>query len=187
MRAAPKGTLFSETAPERHVEVEDYSKVRAERKAAEDRELDDDDLAALIGSDSDDDDVFGVGDMSGVVIESDEEDEEEEAAKAEAKRMQNAIQAAKHVKEGRELQEKGDYGAAIDCFSEAVLLTPKSHEPYIGRSACYAKLENMEATAAEAQRCIDLNPTCIAAYCYLAQCIMNGILLPRIMTLIRPA
>jgi hypothetical protein len=66
-------------------------------------------------------------------------------------------------------QAQSKYTDAINCYARAVLLTPSSFEPYLGRASCYAAQENFEGAAAEAQRVIKLNPTIIAAYCYLAK------------------
>ncbi|XP_065063810.1 stress-induced-phosphoprotein 1-like [Rhopilema esculentum] len=59
---------------------------------------------------------------------------------------------------GNKFLQEGDFGKAIECYSEAIELCPKNHVLFSNRSAAFAKQEKYSEALVDAKRTVELNP-----------------------------
>eukprot|EP01056_Protomagalhaensia_sp_Gyna25_P005657 Protomagalhaensia_sp_Gyna_25__5656@NODE_79_length_5521_cov_51_014958_g60_i0_p2_GENE_NODE_79_length_5521_cov_51_014958_g60_i0NODE_79_length_5521_cov_51_014958_g60_i0_p2_ORF_typecomplete_len542_score128_43TPR_16/PF13432_6/1TPR_16/PF13432_6/0_077TPR_16/PF13432_6/7_6e09TPR_16/PF13432_6/6_7e07TPR_16/PF13432_6/4_4e14TPR_16/PF13432_6/1_3e05TPR_16/PF13432_6/5_7e05TPR_16/PF13432_6/1e08TPR_16/PF13432_6/0_0038TPR_15/PF13429_6/0_81TPR_15/PF13429_6/3_5e06TPR_15/PF13429_6/1_8e13TPR_15/PF13429_6/1_7e15TPR_15/P len=97
----------------------------------------------------------------------------QQRALAQLERAQRLTSSAEHLATGRELLAKGKAQAAEEAFSNAILLTPESPQPLIGRSlARLAKPGQSEEAILDAQKAVDLGPNLAPAWQALGRCHM---------------
>jgi tetratricopeptide (TPR) repeat protein len=69
-------------------------------------------------------------------------------------------QKANELKDkGNKVLQSGQIDEAIDLYSEAINLDPTNHLFYSNRAACYVKQSNWKGALADAQKCVEIDPT----------------------------
>jgi tetratricopeptide (TPR) repeat protein len=142
----------------RFVPVEDYNKDK--HLQANKVDLDDDDLDALF------DGELGEGGFG--EIEEEEEDEEDMKARESAEKARKLKDSLEKKEQGNAKFVNNEYQAALELYSQGLILDPTNHVMHSNRSACYAGMLNWPGAAAEGKRCIELAPTFVKGYYRLA-------------------
>jgi heat shock protein 1/8 len=67
-----------------------------------------------------------------------------------------------------------DFAKAIECFTEALEITPDVAEFYSNRSAAYLKSNNLPAALADGEKCIQLKPDWVKGYARKGSALILG-------------
>lgn len=90
--------------------------------------------------------------------------------KAEAEAYFDPVKSEEHKDAGNALFKEGNYPGAIKEFEEGLRRNPLNKGIYSNRCLAYIKLMEPVAALKDAEKCLELDPTFIKAYCRKAQC-----------------
>ena len=74
---------------------------------------------------------------------------------------------------GNKLFAQGDTEGALAKYTEAIEVDPRSHVSYCNRSACHAAAARWPESAADAHRCIEIEPTFVKGYFRFATALLR--------------
>lgn len=84
--------------------------------------------------------------------------------KKEAEAYVDPAMSEQEKQKGNEFFKKGDFGAAVKHYTEAIKRNPSDAKIYSNRAACYTKLMSFDLALADCESSIKIDPTFVKAY-----------------------
>ena len=80
--------------------------------------------------------------------------------------------AEQHKKRGNDLFARGKYGAAVDEYTSAILVSPEWETPYLNRAICNEKRDKWTEALGDCHKCLSIDPENVKATYHLGVCVV---------------